>query len=87
MGDQTHAASHRATGSRAVRRNYPVCFAYSDMGECPRFFFPKAPGLAQAIEVAILATTYCVLLDASPKPTEAMISSIAAGNIPSYWGV
>ena len=24
VGDQTHAASHRATGSRAVRRNYPV---------------------------------------------------------------
>ena len=85
MGDQTHAASHRATVSRAVRRNYPVCFAYSDMGECPRFFFHKAPGLAQAIEVAILATTYC--LTRHQKPTEAMISSIAAVNIPSYWGV
>ena len=59
-GDQTHAACHRATGSRAVRRNYPVCFAYYDMGECPRFFFPKAPGLARAIEVVLL-------LDASPK--------------------
>ena len=29
------------------------------------FFFPKAPGLAQAIVVAMLATTYC--LDAPPK--------------------
>jgi hypothetical protein len=85
VGDQTHAASHRATGSRAVRRNYPVCFAYSDMGECPRFFFPKAPGLAQAIEVAILATTYC--LTRHQKPTEAMTSSIAAGDKPCYWGV
>ena len=85
VGDQTHAASHRATGSRAVRRNYPVCFAYSDMGECPRFFFPKAPGLAQAIEVAILATTYC--LTRHQKPTEATTSSIAAGDKPCYWGV
>jgi len=80
--DQTHAASHRATGSRAVRRNYPVCFAYSDMGECPRFFFPKALALAQVIEVAILATTYC--LARHQKPTEAMRSSIASGDRPCY---
>ena len=79
-GDQTHAACHRATGSRAVRRNYPVCFVYSDMGERPRFFFPKAPGLAQAIEVAMLATTYC--LARHQKPTEAIRSSIAAGDKP-----
>ena len=63
-GDQTHAACHRATGGRAVRHKYPVCFAYFDVGECPRFFFPKAPGLAQAIELAISRQ---LLLDASPK--------------------
>jgi len=34
-GDQSHAACHRAAGSRAIRRNYPVCFVYFDMGECP----------------------------------------------------
>jgi hypothetical protein len=64
VGDQTHAACHRATGNCAVRHKYPVCFAYFDVGECPRFFFPKAPGLAQAIELAISRQ---LLLDASPK--------------------
>ena len=64
-GDQTHAACHRATGSCAVRHKYPVCFAYFDVGECPRSFYPKSPGLAQAIiEVAFYRQ---VLLDASPK--------------------
>ena len=33
-GDQTHATCHRATGSRAVRHKFPVCFAYLDVGEC-----------------------------------------------------
>ena len=49
------------------------------------FFFPKAPGLAQAIEVAILATTHC--FTRHQKPAEAMTSSIAAGDKPCYWGV
>ena len=47
-GDQNHAAYHRATGGRAVRHKYPVCFEYFEVGECPRSFFPKGPGLAQA---------------------------------------
>ena len=64
VGDQPHDACHRATGGRAVRHKYPVYFAYFDVGECPRSFFPKAPGLAQAIEVAIARR---ILLDASPK--------------------
>ena len=61
-GDQIHAACHRATGNRATRRNYPVCFEYFDMGECPRFFFPKAFGLARAVNVAVARHEF---LDAS----------------------
>jgi hypothetical protein len=80
-GDQTHAACHRATGSCAVRHKYPVCFAYFDVGESPRSFYPKSPGFAQAIEVAFIAK-YCSTRH--QKPTEAMRSSIAAGDKPNY---
>ena len=68
--DQTHAACHKATGSRAIRRNYPVCFVLFEMGECPRFFFPEGPGLAWAIEVAIALQ---IFLKAPLKTEEASL--------------
>ena len=39
-GDQTHAACHRATGGRAVRHKYPVCFAYFDVASALGLSFP-----------------------------------------------
>ena len=55
------------TGPLDVARlgtNIQSVLQYFDVGECPRSFFPRAPGLEKAIEVAISRR---ILPDVSPK--------------------